>query len=211
MGFRTPGEKTKYEVQRLENAASRIFQNKIAQFEMNLLEQVLNGMLELSRRNMDDTVIRIFDSEFKVATFKTLTPEDITGNGRIRPMAARHFAEQAQLTQDLNTFFSSAVGQDVMVLTHFSGKRIAEMFEALLDISDYNLVSPYIRIAETSEMQALTQVANEQAQMQATTPSGIGMDSDYGVEDPMDTGLQGPGAQGGPPEGGAGMAPGPTY
>jgi len=211
MGFRTPGEKTKYEVQRLENAASRIFQNKIAQFEMNLLEQVLNGMLELSRRNMDDTVIRIFDSEFKVATFKTLTPEDITGNGRIRPMAARHFAEQAQLTQDLNSFFSSAVGQDVMVLTHFSGKKIAEMFEALLDISDYNLVSPYIRIAETSEMQALTQVANEQAQMQATTPSGIGTDSDYGIEDPMDTGLQGSGAQGGPPEGGAGMAPGSGY
>ena len=29
MGFRSPGEKTKYEVQRLENAASRIFQNKI--------------------------------------------------------------------------------------------------------------------------------------------------------------------------------------
>src|SRR5258705_1355205 len=33
MGFRSPGEKTKYEVQRLENAASRIFQNKINQFE----------------------------------------------------------------------------------------------------------------------------------------------------------------------------------
>src|SRR6266576_2036692 len=33
MGFRTPGEKTKYEVQRLENASARVFQNKIKQFE----------------------------------------------------------------------------------------------------------------------------------------------------------------------------------
>jgi hypothetical protein len=126
MGFRTPGEKTKYEVQRLENAASRIFQNKTSQFERNFAEPVYNGMLELARRYMDDSVIRIFDSEFKVADFKTLTPEDITGNGRIKPMAARHFAEQSQLVQDLNAFFGrSRSGPSCLT----SAEKVARMFE----------------------------------------------------------------------------------
>jgi hypothetical protein len=47
MGFRTPGEKTAYEVQRTENAYSRIFQSKIQQFEEQILEPMLNAMLEL--------------------------------------------------------------------------------------------------------------------------------------------------------------------
>jgi hypothetical protein len=40
MGFRSPGEKTKYEVQRLENASARIFQNKINQFEEQIIEPI---------------------------------------------------------------------------------------------------------------------------------------------------------------------------
>ena len=45
MGIRTPGEKTAFEVQQLENAAGRIFQEKVTQFEMMMVEPVLNLML----------------------------------------------------------------------------------------------------------------------------------------------------------------------
>src|SRR5690606_6995541 len=69
MGCRTPGEKTKYEVQRLENAASRIFQSKITQFERQIIEPILNAMLELARRNMDITTIRVYDTEFNIPVF----------------------------------------------------------------------------------------------------------------------------------------------
>jgi hypothetical protein len=104
MGMRTPGEKTMYEVQRLENAASRIFQNKIGQFEEQFLEPLLNSMLELAKRKLNSSIsIRIFDDEFKAAAFQELTPMDITGSGRIRPVAARHFAERAQLVQNSRT------------------------------------------------------------------------------------------------------------
>jgi len=57
MGFRSPGEKTKYEVQRLENASARIFQNKINQFEEQIVEPLLNAMLELARRNLADLLL----------------------------------------------------------------------------------------------------------------------------------------------------------
>lgn len=173
MGFRTPGEKTAYEVQRMENAASRIFQNKTAQFERQIVENALNAMLELSRRNMNRTTIRAFDSELKIATFMDLRPEDITGMGRIRPVAARHFAEYSQMVQNLNAFYSSPAFQQVS--PHFSSIKAAALWETLLEIEDYDLVSPYVAIAEQADAQRFIQSAQEQLQMEAQTASGIGV------------------------------------
>src|SRR5688572_8752048 len=108
MGFRTPGEKTKYEVQRMENASSRLYQAKIKQFSEQFLEPLLNAMLEQARRNMTSaTVVKVFDDEFKSVAFQSLNVDDITGIGRIKPVAARHFAEQAELIQNLTNLTNS--------------------------------------------------------------------------------------------------------
>jgi hypothetical protein len=173
MGFRTPGEKTAYEVQRLENAASRIFQNKIAQFEEQVLEPLLNAMLELARRKMDDTTVRVIDDEYKIATFKSLTADDIAGAGRIRPLAARHFAEIAERVQNVTNFFGSPVGQDPQVKVHFSGIEIAKMMEELLDLGDYNVVQPYIALTEQAEAERIANQNTEDTMMGVTTPSGL--------------------------------------
>lgn len=194
MGFRSPGEKTAYEVQQLENAASRIFNNKIAQFEEQLLERLLNAMLELARRNMSPNSIRVFDDEFKIEVFQNLSPEDITGSGRIRPVAARHFAERAEMVQNLNSFYQSAVGMDPEIKTHFSSIKTAKLFEDLLELQDYELVQPYIRVAEQADAQRLVQAHQQQVAMEAGTPAGISPD-DY------DADLGGQGGQGMPPMG----------
>lgn len=170
VGFRTPGEKTKYEVQRLENAASRVFENKIKQFERGILENCLNAMLELARRNLKPQTIRVFNDDLKIATFLSLTAEDLTGKGRIRPVAARHFAEQAQRVQDLNAFFASAAGQDPQVLQHFSSIQLARLWEANLNIEDYKIVQPFVRQAEQSEGAQLAQIHEENTMMQTQTP-----------------------------------------
>lgn len=174
LGIRTPGEKTKFEVQTLENASSRVFQNKISQFEEEIVEPLLNSMLELARRKMDGTTsIRIFDDQEKIVRFNQLSSSDLTGQGRLRPMAARHFAEQAQLVQDMNNFFSSAVGQDPEIRRHISSIKLARMMEEVLDVKNYDLVSPNIRIIENAEAQTLATTANEQSMMDAGTPSGL--------------------------------------
>lgn len=178
MGFRTPGEKTKYEVQQLENAASRIFQNKIAQFERDFLEPLLNAMLELASRNLDKASVRVFDQEFKIALFQDMSAEDITGNGRIKPVAARHFAEKAQQVQNVTSFFSSSIGQDPQVRMHYSSIKIAQLFEDLLDLDVWDVVEPYVRISEMKDMQMMQNSAQEQVAMQTTTPSGLTPD-DY--------------------------------
>jgi len=173
MGFRTPGEKTKYEVQRLENAAGRIFQAKITQFEEMMLEMCLNGMLELGRRKMDPVTVRVLDDEFHIASFKDLTADDIAGAGRIRPIAARHFAESAERVQNISNFFGSAIGADERVKQHFSSVKLAEMMEELLDIEQFEIVQPYIGLTEQAEGQRIAMQNEEDTLVGAQTAGGI--------------------------------------
>ncbi len=177
MGFRSPGEKTKYEVQRLENASARIFQNKINQFEEQIIEPLLNAMLELARRNLTGAItIKVFDDELKTASFETLTVEDITGVGRIKPIAARHFAEQAELVQNLTSLTGSGLWPTVQ--PHFSGVKLAKILESIFDLSDYEVVLPFIALAEQAEGQSQIAALQQQLQQQMTTATGMGEDYD---------------------------------
>jgi hypothetical protein len=174
MGFRSPGEKTKYEIQRLENASARIFQNKCSQLEEELFEPLLNSCLEMARRKLTGMqTIPVFNDEFSFTTFTTLTAADITGAGTLKPIGARHFAEKADTVQNLTQFFGSPIGQDPSVRVHFSGKVLAKSFEDLLDITDYQMVQPYIRLDEDAEGQRLAQQHQVQNQMQIQTPTGL--------------------------------------
>jgi hypothetical protein len=177
MGFRSPGEKTKYEVQRLENAASRVFQNKIKQFEEQIVERLLNAMLELARRNLTGvTTIKVFNDDLNAASFKALTVEDITGIGRIRPIAARHFAEQAELVQNLTSLAGSQLWPTVQ--PHFSSIKLAKFFERAFNVEQEELVLPFVSISEQAEGQRLAQAMQEQNLQATQTASGMGEDFD---------------------------------
>lgn len=202
LGFRTPGEKTKYEVQRLENAAARVFLNKISQFEMMMVENLLNAMLELARRNITEvTTIRVMNDETRSAVFRTLTPDDVSGNGRLKPYAARHFAEVSQRVQDLSTFFQSEIGRDPSVRVHFSALQLARLMEEMLEMEEYKVVVPYIRISEQAEAELMQATAMEDLQNTIGTPAGIAP----GDHDPELEQLALSGGMGGTPQG-----PGPT-
>ncbi len=171
MGIRTPGEKTAFEVQSLEMAASRIFQNKIQNFEVNLLEPALNKMLEIARRLMDGSdLVRVMDDDIGAVQFLSLTKADITSAGKIRPIGARHFAAQATLVQNIMGFLSSPVGQDPAVKAHFSGKKIAKMMEDLLGVEKFDLFTENARVFEEQETQALINGAMEDLEVAAQTP-----------------------------------------
>lgn len=194
MGFRTPGEKTAYEVQTMQNAASRIFQNKITQFEEQILEPILNAMLELARRNLSRAIsIPVFDPEFDITLFDTLSAADITGTGKIKPVAARHFAEQAELVQNLTAFYNSKLGEDPAVLVHISGLGIAKLMEDNLNLKDYKIVQQNIRLAEEADSKREAQAHTEKVSMEAQTPSGLTPDDSTGP--PL---LQGAGPPGPP-------------
>lgn len=160
MGIRTPGEKTAYEVQSLENAAGRIFQAKVAYFEENFLEPLLNSMLEVARKNMDSTdTVRIVD-ELGAVEFAKVSKEHIIGAGKIRPRGARHFAARAQLVQEL-TQMMTTIGADPAVAVHISGKKLAKLLEDKLGLKRYELVQDNIRVIEQMETQQAMEAGQE--------------------------------------------------
>jgi hypothetical protein len=169
MGIRTPGEKTAFEVQALENAAGRIFQEKISNFEVNWLEPILNSMLETARRNIDGgDVVRVMDDDLGVTKFMSITREDITANGKLRPIGARHFAARAQLMQNLTGVFNSPVGQ--MIAPHVSSKEMAKLVEDSLGLNRFALISDNVAVAEQAETQRLMNQSQEDLDVEAQTP-----------------------------------------
>lgn len=169
MGVRTPGEKTALEVQTLTNAAGRIFQEKITTFEIELLERILNAMLETARRNMDSTdVIRVMDDDIGVQQFITITKEDITANGKIRPVGARHFAKQAQDLQNVIGIFNSPIA--ALIAPHTSGKNLTKFIDDVTNLKGYEIFRSNVGVAERQETDALANQASEDNAMAASAP-----------------------------------------
>lgn len=174
LGFRTPGEKTAFEVQRQENASLRLFENKTEYFEEVFLEPLINAMLEVGRRNLDITdSIRTLDDEFSVEIFQTISKEDIAGSGRIIPLGARNFKEKAELIQNLTNLSNTPLFADPSVVSHISGKKIAMLIEEALDLQDYKLVADNVRVTEQAETQQRVNSAQELVIQQSQTP-GLG-------------------------------------
>jgi hypothetical protein len=174
MGIRSPGEKTKFEVQTLDNASSRMFLNKIRHFEVVFFEPLLNYGLQIARKNMSGTdVTRTLDSEMDAVIFSTITKDDIVANGVLHPEGASHFAYRANLLQNMVTLLNSAVMQDQAVKVHLSGKKIAKLAEELADLDCYKIYSDNARVFEQLETQKLMTQGTEQAQASASTPPGV--------------------------------------
>lgn len=170
MGIRTPGEKTAFEVNSLLTAAGRIFQEKATNFEVELLEPGLNGMLEQSVRNMDEAdVVRIIDTDLGVTQFKSITQDDLVAKGILRPVGARHFSQQSQDLQNLIGVANSPLWATIS--PHVSGKNLAGLIDDIVNIRGYQVFRPNVAVMEARETQTLAGQAAEDAQVEATGPS----------------------------------------
>lgn len=165
MGIRTPGEKTAFEIQQLQNAAGRIFQEKITTFEIELLEPILNAMLETSRRNMDGADwIRVLDDDLGVERFLQITKDDITASGILRPIGARHFAAQAQMVQNLTQLANTPIWKQIN--PHTSSVALSKAIEDLLGLGRYSMFRPNIAVDEQAETQRLASQMQEDMMME---------------------------------------------
>lgn len=174
MGFRTPGEKTAYEVQILDNAANKVFINKTSYLEEIFVEPVLNSMLEQARRNLSGAeTIRIEDEDFNFDEFLTVTREDITAIGKIRPIGARRFARNANLLQNLTQMSATQLYADPSINTHFSGKKMARLLEELLGLEDYKLVEDNVRVVESVETQQMQSDGQQLLMEKGATPNSV--------------------------------------
>jgi hypothetical protein len=172
MGVRSPGEKTMFEVSQLMNASGRIFQEKTTSFEVEFLEKILNAMLEISRRNLDgDDIVRVLNKDDGITEFLTITKDDITASGILRPIGARHFAAQAQLVQNLSGLANTPIWQQIAV--HMSNKKLAELVEDVLSLNRFSLFSPHVGIFEQQEAARLGNQAAEDLQVEQSMGTDV--------------------------------------
>ena len=173
MGIRTPGEKTAFEVQSLQNSASRIFEHKTAHFERTFLEPILNAMLEVARRNMNmSDTIRVLDDATGAVLFRSITKDDITAKGKLVPVGARHFAERARRVQNLTQLYQLKLA-DPTIAPHLSGKEMAKIMAE--ELGEPNLYGENISVIEQLETQQTVQEAEmvNQEQLMAAQQMGI--------------------------------------
>lgn len=176
MGIRTPGEKTAFEVQTLENNSARLFHSKTSKFEILFLEPILNLFLEAAKRNLDTTdVIRVMDDDVGVVEFMSITKEDITAKGKLRPIGARHFAARAQLVQNLNGIYNSGLGQ--LVLPHTSNWKLTQLLEETMGLNKFEIFGKNIAVAEQGETQKLIQEQQNTIQNEQSMP----LEEDMGI------------------------------
>lgn len=170
MGVRTPGEKTATEVNGLFTAAARIFQEKTTNFEINLMEPNLNDQLEISVRNFDGSdVIRTMDNSLGVTEFATITVEDITASGVLRPVGARHFSQTAQEVQNLLGIANSPLWE--LVRPHTSGIAMTQFIDDVTNLSGYNIFRSNVAVEEAKETQALMNQGGEDLMTEGSMPT----------------------------------------
>jgi hypothetical protein len=183
MGIRTPGEKTAFEVQSLDNAASRIFQSKIQQFEREFLEPILNMMFEEARRSLDSAdIVQTTDNDYGVEEFLAVSADDLKARGNLVPVGARHFARKNQMVQNLVGLVNSAAYQDPMVQAHISSLKLAEILQELMDLDKYGLVRQNIRISEQAELQRTETASQEQQVTELATANAVDQEQLEGAE-----------------------------
>jgi hypothetical protein len=156
-------------VDRLTTAASRIFQEKITAFETNLMEPNLNDQLEITIRNFDGSdIVRTMDNSLGVTEFATITLDDISASGVLRPVGARHFAESANELQNLVGIANSPLW--ALVQPHVSGVALTKFIEDVTSIAGYEIFRTNVAVQEGKDTQSLMSMAGEDLAMEASAP-----------------------------------------
>jgi len=167
MGFRTPGEKTAFEVNVLTQGSDRMFQDKLNRMEDLGIEVALNIMFEMMIRNLDILdVARVFNDDTRALELTQITKEDVVANGLFRAVGAKHFAARNKRIQEMNNFLT--LMEKPTIMPHFSGLRAAKAFENELGFEKYNLVEANIGMKE--QMQTQMEMQQIQKELNITPP-----------------------------------------
>jgi hypothetical protein len=164
MGFRSPGEKTAFEVNVLQQGADRVFQNRLNRFE-DMIESVLNLMYEMIIQNLDVVdVARVFNDDTKALTLATITRENVLADGTIRPVGAKHFAARNKRLQEMRTLLE--LGANQLIQPHFSGLRAGVAMQEELGFEKYGIIEKGAGVLEQLETQMMVeQLSQQQAPM----------------------------------------------
>lgn len=167
MGFRTPGEKTAFEVSQLNTAASRLFNEKVHKFELEMLEPLITLMIRIYMSDSSRIITVKRTTEYGDEVFDELSLEELKANGRFVAIGSTTYTEKAQIAQTLLQLSNTALYQDPLVSNWINPKVTAKalIYSTGLDKFD-NILMKDARVLSELEMrrtqEAATQVLEEQ-------------------------------------------------
>ena len=159
-GFRTPGEKTKFEVQVLDQGANRIFRNKTKKFEKEMIEPVLEDIVAMGRENIGETdMVSTFD-DIGTQLFLNISRDDLFVAGKIRARGSQLFAEKANTLQNLLGILASPAAG--MLAPHISTEKLSGAMAQLAGVEEFGIFVPFIGVQEQARIRQLNGVASGQ-------------------------------------------------
>ena len=165
LGFRTPGEKTMYEVEQLMTAATRLFQRQIRKFEREMLEQLLNGMLQLFlKRKAGQTItLKFWDAANEVYSFKDVSVDDINAIGRIVVFGTEVAQDKAKIAQALQALGQNPLFLDEVVRNNFSPAELGKIFNYVSGLDRFSdLYRKDARLYEITDQQKKVEELSQQ-------------------------------------------------
>ena len=160
VGFRTPGEKTAFEVQQLLNAAARLFTRKIRKFETELFEPLVNAMYNyyMHMKQGGQTVIKTWNTRYNQETRDIVNIEDLKAVGELKAVGSTYYADKSQTALSLQSLGANPLFMDAAVLANFSPSVLGKIFMHVADLDKFpDLYRKDVRIFEMTDQQKLTQ------------------------------------------------------
>ena len=165
LGFRTPGEKTMYEVEQLMTAATRLFQRQIRKFEREVMEPILNGLLQLylKRKAGQKISLKFWDAKNEVYTFKEIEVDDINALGRIVVYGTEVAQDKAKVAQALQALGQNPLFMDEVVRNNFSPAELGKVFSYVTGLDRFSdLYKKDSRLYEITDQQKTIEQLSQQ-------------------------------------------------
>lgn len=161
-GFRTPGEKTAFEVSQLSNASSRLFNKMTRKFEKEIIEPSINLMLRMFLQASAGTTIQLkeVDPDSGAVLFKNVNVDDLALEGKFVAVGSETFTEKSRMLQSLMQLANTGIFADELVRNWFSPKKIAEIVGYTTGLDKFDgLIKKDARVTEGLEAQQANEVA----------------------------------------------------
>lgn len=169
LGFRSPGEKTAFEVQNLTEGAFRGFIDHVAQFEQDCLEKVVRDQIEIASQHYSEAIKVMGETDMGNTIELTVTKDDLDANAALIPQGARRFTRMLQQLAGLQSMSQ----YQPIVAAHVNTFNFAKAIEELSGLDDFQIVSKFAAMDEQAEMQKEQMLVQQDAARTMSEPSSI--------------------------------------
>lgn len=162
MGFRTPGEKTAFEISQLNTASSRLFNEKVRKFEKEVLEPLLTLMLRIYLSDSSRVVKLEFKTPKGSPLYKDVYLSDLKALGRFVALGSNTYTEKAKIAQTLMQLSNTALYQDPLVSNWINPEATAKALIYSTGLDKFNnILQKDARVTAELNMRSVAENAQQ--------------------------------------------------